>query len=97
MTENSQNLEKKLDEALENPEIQRIYANGFVNALGVGDVVILLQNSKKPIAVLNLSYTVAKTLTIKLGALISQLEDSTGNTIMTTDEIEKSLSKGVKK
>ncbi len=90
-------LEKKFNEALENPEIQRIYANGFVNAMGVGDIMILLQNSKKPIAVLNLSYTVAKTLAIKLGALISQLEDSTGNTIMTTDDIEKSLSKGVNK
>lgn len=94
MAEDSQNLEKKLDEALKDPQVQRIYANGFINALGVGDVVIVLQNSKKPIAVLNLSYTVAKTLSLKLGALISQLEDSTHNTIMTTDDIEKSMSKG---
>ena len=93
MAEVNQELEKKLNEALKDPEVQRIYANGFVNALGVGDVMILLQNSKKPIAVLSLSYTVAKTLSIKLGALISQLENSTGNTIMTTDDIEKSLSK----
>lgn len=94
MAEDSQNLDKRLNEALKDPQVQRIYANGFINALGIGDVMILLQNSKKPIAVLNLSYTVAKTLAIKLGALISQLEDSTGNTIMTTDDIDRSMSKG---
>jgi len=94
MAEDSQNLNKRLNEALKDPQVQRIYANGFINALGIGDVMILLQNSKKPIAVLNLSYTVAKTLAVKLGALISQLEDSTGNTIMTTDDIDRSMSKG---
>ncbi len=94
MAEDSQNLEKKLDEAFKDPEIQKFYANGFVSALGIGDVTILLQNSKNPIAVLNLSYTVAKTLALKLGALISQLEDLTHNTIMTTDDIKKSLLKG---
>lgn len=90
-------LKKKFDEALNDPQVQRIYANGFINAMGIGDIVILLQNSKKPIAVLNLSYTVAKTLSIKLGASILQLEKSTGNTIMTTEDIDKSLSKGKNK
>ena len=97
MAEVNQELEKKFKEALANPEIQRIYANGFVSATGVGDITILLQNSGKPITILNLSYTVAKTLAIRLGALISQLEDSTGNTIMTTDDINKSLLKGENK
>ncbi len=86
-------LEKELKSALKDPEIQKIYANGFSNAMGIGDIMILLKNSGKPIAVLNLSYTVAKTLSMKLGALISQLEDATGNAIMTTDDIKKSLSK----
>lgn len=93
-TEAIKKLEKEFDKALGDPEIQKIYANGFSNAMGIGDIVILLKNSGKPIAVLNLSYTVAKTLALKLGALISQLEDATGNTIMTTDDIKKSLSKG---
>ena len=90
-------LEKELSKALRDPEIQKIYANGFTSAMGIGDITILLKNSGISIAALNLSYTVAKTLSIKLGGLISQLEASTGNTIMTTDDIEKSLSKGVNK
>jgi len=97
MTEAIKKLEEELSKALGDPEIQKIYANGFTNAMGIGDITILLKNSGKPIAVLNLSYTVAKTLAIKLGGLISQLEDSTHNTIMTTDDIKKSLSKGVNK
>lgn len=93
-TEDIKKLEEELNKAIKNPEIPKVYANGFMTAIGIGDITILLKNSGKPIAVLNLSYTVAKTLSIKLGGLISQLESSTGNTIMTTDDIKKSLSKG---
>ena len=93
MINKQKELEKQLKSALENSEVKKIYANGFVNAMGVGDIVVLLKNGDNPIAVLNLSYTVAKTLSIKLGAMISQLESKTGNTIMTTDDINKVLLK----
>ena len=72
-------LEKQLKEVLDSPEIERIYANGFILSIGVGDIVILLKHSEKSL-ILNLSYTVAKTLAIKLGTLISQLEEKTNNT-----------------
>ncbi len=84
----------QLKESLESPDIQRIYANGFINAVGNGDVVIVLKNNDKPIATLNLSYTVAKTLSKKLGTTISLLEKNTGNSIMTTDQIEKAMTEG---
>lgn len=80
--------------ALNNPEIQKIYANGFISATGMGDIVILLKNADTPIAVLNLSYTVAKTLAIKLGGLITQLEEATETTIMTTDNISSAMLQG---
>lgn len=86
-------MNKQLHEALNNPEIQKIYANGFINATGMGDIVILLKNADTPLAVLNLSYTVAKTLAIKLGDVITRLEEATKNTIMTTDEITKAMAK----
>ncbi len=83
---------KNATEAYESSEVPKLYANGFSSALGMGDVTILLQQGPKTVAVLNLSYTVAKTLSIKLGGLIKSLEDGTGNTIMTTDQVETLLS-----
>ncbi|NUM54870.1 MAG: hypothetical protein HUU46_14585 [Candidatus Hydrogenedentes bacterium] len=76
--------------------IPHIYANGFTNALGSGDIVVVLQRNGPPAAVLNLSFTAAKSLSQKLNELIANLEALTGNTIMTTDDINNSLEKSRK-
>ena len=68
-----------------------IYANGFSCAVGLGDVCVLLKNGSKSVGVVNLSYTLAKTLSIKLGEMIETLENKSGNTIMTTDDIKEFL------
>lgn len=65
----------------------QIYANGFALGLGIGDVLVALQQNGKPVANINLSFTVAKTLCIKLGTMIHELEQKTSQTIMTTDDI----------
>ena len=91
------NEEVKLEhikKALASPDVPKYYANGFANGLGIGDIVITFSNNFSPVAVLNLSYTMAKSLSIRLAELIKSLEESTGNTIMTTDEIQKALTKG---
>jgi ferredoxin-fold anticodon binding domain-containing protein len=80
--------------AMEN--LPKFYANGFNNGLGIGDVVIAFHRNFQPEVVVNLSYTVAKTLAIKLNDLIVGLEKATGNIIMTTDQIDKSMSEEVK-
>ena len=46
MANSNQDLGKQLEQALNNPEIQKIYANGFVNAMGTEDIVVLLKNSE---------------------------------------------------
>jgi ACT domain-containing protein len=71
----------------------KIYCNGFTNALGMGDVILILHNNNRVAATVNVSYTVAKTLAEKLAALITQLEDETGQTIMTTDEVRQKMEK----
>src|SRR3989304_6622316 len=83
-----EDLGKIIEKAVED-NIETIYFNGFTNALGVGDVVILLQKNSKSVAILNTSYTVAKTLAIKLGEMISFLEDKTSQKMLTTDQITK--------
>lgn len=85
-------LVDRLNKAIKDPNLIKIYANGFVNGVGQGDVMVLLMQNDEAVAMLNMSYTVAKTLVIKLGAAIRDLEEKTGNNIMTTDEVDKKMS-----
>ena len=80
-----------VEKAINNPEIPKLYTNGFITATGNGDALIVLQQNGNPIATLNLSYTMAKTLTLRLGHLVKDLENKTGNTIMTTTDIDNAL------
>ncbi len=73
-------------------DIPHIYSNGFNIVLGTGDVNIVLKRMGEDVATLNLSYTLAKTLSEKLGGTIKFLENKTGNTIMTTEDLHKFLS-----
>lgn len=68
-------------------DIPHIYFNGFAVAIGAGDLTMVLERNNVPVATLNLSFTEAKTLAQKLGGLVALLEEKSGNTIMTTDDI----------
>jgi len=76
-------------EAARNKEIPKLYCNGFISVMGQGDVSLLLQRNGIDEAVVSMSYTVAKTLSQKLGALVNSLETKSKNTIMTTDDVSK--------
>lgn len=91
MDEIDDNLKERIEKALKDKEIPNIHFNGFINSLGTGDVLIILERNGQPIAVLNTSYTVAKTLSQKLGGIMTVLEQKTGNTIMTVDEIKTKM------
>jgi len=68
--------------------VPQLYANGFANTLGVGDVVLVLERNDQPVAILNLSYTVAKTLSLSLSRIVALLEERSNREIMTTHDIE---------
>jgi hypothetical protein len=91
MEEEQRSLQQQLEDALANPDVLSIYFNGFVATVAVGDIAILLKRAGKDIAVLHVSYTVAKTLAEKLGTSIATFEQAMGNTIMTTDYIKKKV------
>ncbi len=89
-------LEQTPDElaaALADPNMPKIYSNGFSCMLGLGDIAVLFKIAQQPTAVVNLSYTTAKTLAVKLNELVSYLESKSDHTIMTTDEIKVYLTK----
>jgi hypothetical protein len=79
--------------ALRDPAVQRLYANGFTIGLSNADAHIVLQMFGRPIAVWNLSYTLAKTLGQKLNQLVSEWEQQTGQEIVTTDKVDLAFKK----
>lgn len=80
----------RIDAAMNDATVPKIYFNGFSCSLTEGDVTIALEFNKKPVCVANMSYTMAKTLAQKLSNIVATLESITGNTIMTTDDIANS-------
>lgn len=88
----SQTNENTLEDVLKS-DVPKIYFNGFSTFMGNSDVVIVLQNNGQPTAVLNTSFTIAKTLVQRLNDTITYLEKSSGNAIMTTDQVDQAISK----
>ena len=87
----------EINAAVSDENLPKLYGNSFSLAMGTGDITILLKNGSKPTAIINLSYTTAKTLSVKLNDTICYLESKSGNKIMTTDDIEQVFKKEDKK
>src|SRR5262245_5976047 len=81
-----------VDAALDDPTVPKIYANGFMMTVTNADLVIVLQVATRPKAVLNMSYTLAKTLQERLGRAIAEFEAKTGRTMLTTDNVDRAFS-----
>ena len=88
----NQELARQMQRAEDDPDVPKIYFNGFMNAMGAGDVTVVLKRGETPVAVINMSYTVAKTLYEKLRDMIGNLETGMDQTIMTTDTITARMS-----
>lgn len=66
-----------------------VYVNGFTQAVGLADIVILFERNGFPVSVTNMSYTTAKTLALGLNELIGQLEAHTQRDMLTTMDVAK--------
>jgi hypothetical protein len=84
-------LNQLINLALESDSIPKIYCNGFTNAVGNSDVMLVLQQNGKPAGVVNMSFTIAKTLSQSLKEIIDSIEQKSNQSIMTTHEVEKLL------
>jgi len=71
--------------------VNAIYTNGFKAGLTSGDVFVVLERNGTDLAVLNMSYTTAKTLAQALEALIQGLEITSKQKIMTAEYIGQLL------
>jgi hypothetical protein len=76
---------------LPGPPIANIYANGFSLGFTNADTQLVLLLSGRPVAVVNFSYTLAKTIAEKLGKLVEDWEKKTGHPLQTTESIDKAF------
>lgn len=86
-------LKEKIAAALASQAIPHVYANGFINALGHADIMMVLERNNSPVAVLNMSYTAAKSFAQQLSQAIANLEQKSGQPIMTTEGVDTALSR----
>lgn len=81
-----------LDSAISDSAVPKFYFNGFMAAGTHGDGIVVLTTNGRPTAVLNMSFTVAKSLGVALGQMIADLETASGRPIMTTADVEQLMS-----
>jgi hypothetical protein len=77
--------------------VPHLYANGFTTSMTSADVVIVLEQNGAPQSTLNLSFTAAKTLVVKLGEIITRLEAATDRPMLTTDEVDAHMKLALRK
>jgi hypothetical protein len=82
-------VKERIKAAFESSQIPKTYANGFMIFVGQADVGVIFQNNGADTVVLNMSFTLAKTLVEKLGITMNDFEQKTGTTIMTTDTVRQ--------
>ncbi len=75
-------------------DLPKLYCNSFINALGINDVTIILQQNGKSVASLNLSLITAKSMALKLTELVQRFEAATNTTVPTSDEVAKLMAAG---
>lgn len=81
----------KIVAALEQQAVPDVYANGFTVGLTNGDIVVVLERNGLPVTVVNMSFTISKTLVEKLGELVARLESTSKHDIMTTAQLDRAL------
>lgn len=79
-------------EAANRAEIPHLYFSGFMCSLSNADVILVGERAGVPVATVNLSFTIAKTLAASLANVVSTLEEKMGREIMTTHDIDKRMS-----
>lgn len=87
----SVNIDDMFEKAFSDEAVPKLYFNGFVAKVSAGDIQFVLELNNKPVAYLNASFSIAKTFARHLGSLIQSLEENTGNTIMTHEDIINSF------
>jgi hypothetical protein len=91
MEQASENATQRLQGIVERAfvEAPAIYANGFVNGMGLTDAYLVLQTNARSTAVVNLSLPVAKSLGENLLAMVRAHEQKSGKKVHSLEELQQ--------
>ena len=90
-------LNKKIKEAVDDDKVPSFYVNGFMNAYYTSDIIIVFTKNRKNEVIINMSYTLAKSLAGRLTNLITAFEKRTSHEIMTTEYITAKMQESIEK
>jgi hypothetical protein len=80
---------------LNNPQVPKLYINRALVGNTASDMFVIAQSTGTPPTVVQLSFTTAKTLAMDILGMISQIENQTGQKILTMRDIQEGISKQV--
>lgn len=78
--------EKRVEAAMA-ADIPDLYCNGFLTSVGGGDILVILERHGFPVARLNLSHILAKTLGNSLVSSVAAAEEKLGIKFPTTHDV----------
>ena len=78
---------------LNNPEVQKLYINRSIVGNSASDMFVIAQPLGAPPTVIQMSFNTAKTLALDILGMISQIENQSGQKILTVREIQESISR----
>ena len=80
-----------LNRALDNPNVPKIYFNGFQNFISNSDLTVVLINNGRPNGILHFAHGTGKSLIGKLAELIQDQEDKSGYYFPSIEDVSNSL------
>jgi hypothetical protein len=72
-------------------ETPHIYANGFQLNVTNADMGLILKLDNQPVAVVHMSYTMAKTLHKITGDVVTKFEKAVGRDMLTTRDVDSAM------
>lgn len=87
----SPELLQAAQQALLNPNLPRIYANGFTLGFTAADVTVFLQINHVPLAAVDMAFPTVKALVKSLSGMIEAYEKVVGTPIHTAEELKGAM------
>jgi hypothetical protein len=84
---------QQIQAALQNPNLARVYTNGFAIGLTASDISLVLNINAHPQVVVDMTWAVAKQMSKEIGEAVSAYESATGVPIRTNKEMVEPMAK----
>ena len=84
-------LQKEVENILNDPDVPKFYAQTFMSSLGTGDVFVAFKHHNTAVAVINMPLATMKSL---VASFMSQLQflESKGVQVLSTEELNQKFS-----